>query len=133
MDTAEELLTYMFQQHQPHIKTPDHGIGGNDWPAPSLTNEILPLFRTRWASVPQQSFNNSWHQNLIPALQLASLLLSEDYPLVRFSRLTFAEHQEKPGNPPRTYVKPTAYADSPEALRKVKAKIAKFAHSVTLM
>lgn len=122
METAEALLAYTFEHHQPHIKITDHGIRSNDWPAPSLTNEILPLFRTRWASGPQQCFNDPWHQNVVPALQLASLLFSESYPLFWFSRLTFAEHREKPGNPPRNYVKPTAYAESIEALREVKAK-----------
>jgi hypothetical protein len=100
MEKAEGLLIYTFQQHRAHIIISDHGIGGN-WPAPSLTNEILPLFRTRWASGPQQSFHDRWQQNLIPALQLASLSLSEDYALFWFSHLANAEHREKPGNLPR--------------------------------
>ena len=92
MKTAEELLSYTFQQYRAHIKIPDHRIGGNDWPAPSLTNEILPLFRTRWADGPQQYFHDRWQQNLVPALRLASLFLSEEPALFWFSRLTNAEH-----------------------------------------
>src|SRR5689334_14299575 len=88
METAKALLAYTFEHQQPHIKITDYGIRSKDWPAPSLTNEVLPLFRTRWASGPQQCFNDLWHQNLVPALQLTSLLFSEEYPLFWFSRLT---------------------------------------------
>lgn len=64
---------------------------------------------------------------------MASLLLSGLYPLFRFSRLTFAEHREKPGDPPESCVRPTAYAESTEALRDIKVSTAEFAHSVALM
>lgn len=130
---ADEFLARVFAQHRPHVKAQDYDIGSNDWPAPSLTNEILPLFQCRWASGPQPSFDDPWHQDIIPALQIASPLLTEDYPLLWFSRLTFAERRTKPGYPPRYYLKSSMYAESSETLQKIKANIVQLGRVITLM
>lgn len=100
---------------------------------PSLTNEILPLFKCRWASGPQPSFDDPWHQDIMPALQIDSFLLTEDYPLLWFSRLTFAERRTKPGYPPRYYLKSSMYAESPETLQKIKANIVQLGPVITLV
>ncbi|RMZ66256.1 thiamine pyrophosphate enzyme [Pyrenophora seminiperda CCB06] len=97
-----------------------------DLPFPSLTNDVHPMFRIdRWVTGKGQNIRDLY-ENMRPALQLASLWLTEDAPLLWFSRLTF-------GN---IYVNSTGQSyiarnscieiDSQHALEIVKANLHEF-------
>jgi hypothetical protein len=57
------------------------GYCGGNPQAPSLENEILPMFTNRWATGPNQ-YTASYFGRMKPALKLASRFLTEDWPLM---------------------------------------------------
>lgn len=106
--------------------------GSTDWPNPSLANEILPMFREGWATGPGQHTREIFNR-LDPAFRLASRLLNEDGPLQWFTQLTFGERRRHPTKPGETYIVPTLYTKTPEALAKVKLNLKNLGRVITLM
>jgi hypothetical protein len=99
-------------------------------PDPTLENEILPMLSERWASGPGQHLAEI-HPRLKPALQLASLFLTQDYPLRWFSHLTFGDRRLNTQG--QRYLVNTAYSLSPEALSTVKSNLQELGKVITLM
>ena len=120
MNVLKEYEWHVYQQesHRP-----------SSLPYPSLTNDILPMFTHRWASGQDQHTREFFHK-LEPALQLTSLLLTESYPLRWFSHLTFGERRPSPLG---TYIVPTPYSISPEAISQVKANLRELGKVITFM
>jgi hypothetical protein len=99
-------------------------------PEPTLGNEILPMLSDRWASGPGQHLA-TLYPRLKPALQLASLFLTQDYPLRWFSHLTFGERRLNTQG--QRYIVNTVYSWSPEALLIVKSNLKELGKVITLM
>jgi hypothetical protein len=71
------------------------------------------------------------YDRIRPALQLITLWLTEDYPLLWFSHLTFGERRRNPAG--QTYIAPTPYSSTPAALEIVKGSLLEFAKTITFM
>ncbi|KAL6703001.1 hypothetical protein ACN47E_010277 [Coniothyrium glycines] len=98
----------------------------------SLTNEILPMFQDRWVHCRDHDIRQFYHR-VKPALQLASRLLTEDYCLQWFSQLTFGERRRKSYYSDDTYIVPTAYASSAQAVQQVRTNLDALYSTITLM
>ena len=128
MTPVDDFLFGMLHQYDKHI----HLSGAYDkharYSQPSLANSILPMFKNRWATGPGQ--HSEIYQKVIPALQLASRLLTEDYPLTWFTQLTFGERRTDAAG---TYIAPTGYSKTPEAIAQVKKNILQIGKVITFM
>ena len=92
--------------------------------APSLTNSIHPMFALdRWATGPGQD-TPKLYRSMRPALQLASLWLTEDMPLLWFSHLTFGHRRHNPAG--QVYLERNPHYKTPGALATVKANLVEF-------
>ena len=89
------------------------------------------MFRLdRWATGPSQH-PVEIYQRMLPALQLVSLLLCEDGPLLWYSRLTFSERRLNSLG--QVYLVSKPYSNSPQAIAIVKANLNELAKVVTFM
>jgi hypothetical protein len=98
---------------------------------PSLTNPVHPILKLeRWVTYPGQHFVEIY-QRILPALQLASLFLCEDGPLLWYSRLTFSERRLNAVG--KAYLVPTPYSTTPQALALVKTNLKNLSKVITFM
>ncbi|CAO2658614.1 Nn.00g063370.m01.CDS01 [Neocucurbitaria sp. VM-36] len=112
---VDHFLENLLREHAGHVYQRESDGGASASLPPSLTNEILPMFTDRWASGPDQ-YRREIFYKLRPALQLASLLFTENYPLAWFSHPTFGHRFRYSTG---TYVMPSHYSSSPEALPRL--------------
>jgi hypothetical protein len=98
---------------------------------PTLTNAVLPMFRSRWATGPNQ-YTRDVYSGLYPGLVLASRLLSEDWPLLWFAKLTFGRRCPSTTKPGLTYLAATSSQTPAVEIAKVKANLAELGEVVTL-
>jgi hypothetical protein len=84
----------------------------------------------RWATGRGQ-YTSEFYNRMLPALQLISLWLTEDYPLLWYSHLTFGERRTNFAG--QTYVVPTPHSSTPAALDIVKANLIEFGKTITFM
>jgi hypothetical protein len=84
----------------------------------------------RWATGPGQH-PAEMYECMSPALQLISLLLCEEGPLLWYSRLTFGERRLNSSG--QVYLVPTPYCITPQAISVIKANLNEFAKVVTFM
>jgi hypothetical protein len=105
-----------------------------DYADSTLTNVILPMFENRWATGPNQHKHTEeiWLR-LRPSLLLASRILTEPWPLLWFSQLTFGESHSNPSKPNTTYLTDTSYQRTAVALNKVAENLAELGEVVTIM
>ncbi|EAT87461.2 hypothetical protein HBH56_051330 [Parastagonospora nodorum] len=96
---------------------------------PNLQNQILFMFKDRWASGPGQHTRNIYPFTK-NAFKLASRLLTERFPLMWFSHLTFGGRRRGRSG---TYIVPTPYSISPEAMTKVRQNIQHVGEVITFM
>ncbi|KAH6875176.1 hypothetical protein BKA58DRAFT_437167 [Alternaria rosae] len=92
--------------------------------APSLTNPVLPMFALdRWATGPGQDTFDIY-TIMRPALQLASMWLTEDLPLLWFSHLTFGHRRRNAAG--QVYLERNPHYRTPAALKTVKENLHEF-------
>jgi len=92
--------------------------------APSLTNPVLPMFALdRWATGPGQDTSDIYTV-MRPALQLASMWLTEDLPLLWFSHLTFGHRRRNAAG--QVYLEMNPHYRTPAALHTVKDNLHEF-------
>lgn len=84
---VDDFLFDLLKQYDTHIKLSGARNPKGRYPTPSLTNDVLPMIY-RWTKGPGQDFAQIYSR-IEPALQLASRLLTEDYPLMWFCHLHF--------------------------------------------
>lgn len=96
---------------------------------PNLANSILPFFENRWASGPGQQTREIYPFTK-DAFKLASRLLTERFPLIWFSHLTFGERRRDRSG---THIVPTPYSVSSEAIAKVRQNILHVGEVTTFM
>lgn len=128
---VENFLMGLLHEFHWHIR--QAGCFANtptDYPQPTLTNAILPMFSDRWARGTNQHFDGT---GLRPGIVLASRMLTEYWTLMWFSKLTFGERHSSPSNPGIKYITPTTYQYTPAAIAEVKENFAEFGEVVTLM
>lgn len=125
----DSFLYDLLHQYDEHV----HLSGAYDkharYSQPSLNNEILPMFTTRWATGPGRSFPEIFPK-IKPALQLASRLLMEHYPLTWFSHLTFGERRAHRFG---TFLAVNPYSLTADAVSKVRKNIGGVGKVVTFM
>jgi hypothetical protein len=99
--------------------------------APSLENEILPIFTYRWATGTNQH-TASYFGRIEPAPKLASRFLIEDWPLMWFYNLTFSTERPHPLLKDTTYLEqPTQFV--PASMATVKKNIRDLGEVITFM
>lgn len=125
----DDFIRGLMGQYSRHIQA--SGAFGPEarYLLPNLTNDVLPMFKYRWVEGRCQH-TAEIYQNIKPALQLASRLLVEKYPLLWFSHLTFGERRRSRSG---TYIVPTSYSTSADAISKVRQNILAIGEVVTLM
>lgn len=95
-----------------------------------VENDVMPmLVIDRWATGPDQLDGQSYRR-LRKALQLATLLLTEDSTLGWFCHYTFGHRKKASG---RTYISPTNYSTSQEAIQKVKRNMRELGKVIVFM
>lgn len=129
MAEIHKFLNNLLEQYWGYIYESGAFDPNARYPSPDLVNEILPMFRTRWASGPGQHTNEIYHL-IGPALRLASRLLTEKYCLKWFAHLAFGEQRRDQAG---VYIVPTAYSLGDEAIAKVRDIIHCVGEVVTLM
>ncbi|KAF2833653.1 hypothetical protein CC86DRAFT_279633, partial [Ophiobolus disseminans] len=127
----DSFLTRFLRDFDPHLHQFD-SYGRSGYPPSSLQNGVLPMFTDRWAVSGPNQHSQSIFPTIWPALQLASRLLMEDYPLLWFSRLTFGRRCRR-SSPPATYLTTTEHIVTPAAIAAVKANLAELGDVITLM
>jgi hypothetical protein len=127
--TIDQFLYGVMRQYGHHVRA----SGGNNqhasYPLPDLANNILPMFTDRWATGPGQ-YTPGMYNMLEPAFQLASRLLTEKFPLLWFCHLTFGERRSDRSG---TYILPTRYSTSADAIARVRDNIRTVGEQVTFM
>jgi hypothetical protein len=105
--------------------------GSSNYPLPTLADRIHPMFTLdRWATGPGQH-TSQIYARMRPALQLVSLWLTGDFPLLWFSYLTFGERRTNSAG--QTYIVPSPYSFTLAALEIVKANLLEFAKTIAFM
>ncbi|KAF1849791.1 uncharacterized protein K460DRAFT_271163 [Cucurbitaria berberidis CBS 394.84] len=87
------------------------------------------MFIERWA-IGRGQHTHEFFQDLKPALQLVSMLFTEQYPLLWFSHLTFGERRRSSSG---VYIAPTPYSTSPEAVARVRSNLRELGKVITFM
>jgi hypothetical protein len=125
----DEYIHELMGQYSDHI----HASGAFNkearFPLPNLSNDILPMFGDRWVEGRGQH-TAEIYQYIEPALRLASRLLVEQYPLLWFSHLTFGERRRRRSG---TYIVPTSYSVTADAVQKVRSTVLDVGKVVALM
>jgi hypothetical protein len=101
-------------------------------PDASLSNDMLPMLKDRWATGPYQH-TPEITRALDQAFRLVSLFLTNDHCLLWFSHLTFGKRRGDRSAIERQYIVPTAYSTSPAAIAKVKENLHKLGRVITFM
>jgi hypothetical protein len=120
MDASKflQLIQHEFDWHVRQHK------GAEAYRAPSLTNSILPMFALdRWATGPGQD-TRQLYPIMRPALQLASLWLTEDMPLLWFGHLTFGQRRRNAAG--QVYLERNPHYSTPAALATVRTNLHEF-------
>jgi hypothetical protein len=131
--SVEQMLTDILTEFKLHVHLHNNYSKGNSSPIPDPTigNEILPMLSDRWASSgPGQHWKEIKHR-LKPALQLASLFLTQNHALLWFSHFTFGERRLNSQG--QRFIVNTAYSESPEVLSIVKANLRELGQVITFM
>ncbi|KAF2833669.1 hypothetical protein CC86DRAFT_400280 [Ophiobolus disseminans] len=129
MTPVDDFLYDMLHQYDLHVQLSGSYDKHARYALPSLKNGILSMFTDRWAAGPGQHCPEIY-QKVKPALQLASRLLMENYPLTWFSHLTFGERRVDAAG---TYIAPVVNSMSYDAIAKVKANIRDIGKVITFM
>jgi hypothetical protein len=125
----DDFIYGMTAPYSRHIQTSGAFNQEFRYPLPNLSNDILPMFKYRWVQG-QGQHNADISQYIEPALRLASRFLTEKYPLLWFSHLTFGERRRSGSG---TYIVPTSYSLSADAIDKVRQNILNVGEVITLM
>jgi hypothetical protein len=128
--SVETMLTNILTEFEPHVYEHCSYERKPDIPVPTLGNEILPMLSDCWVPGPGQHLGEMYPR-LKPALQLASLFLTMDYPLYWFSHLTFGERRLNAHG--QVFVVHKPYSLSSDALSKVKANLQELGKVITLL
>jgi hypothetical protein len=101
---------------------------------PTLSNDILPMFKNRWATGPNQHLHTKeiWLR-VRPSLLLASRMLTEPWLLLWFSQLTFGESHSSPSKPTTPYLTEPPYQRKGVALDTVVGNLAELGEVITIM
>ncbi|KAH6414172.1 hypothetical protein HBI08_126620 [Parastagonospora nodorum] len=127
---VESFLLSVLGEFEWHIR--EAGCWDSVNVQPTLTNAALPMFRNRWATGPNQ-YTSDVYSGLHPGLVLASRFLSEDWPLLWFTKLTFGRRCPSTTKPGSTYLAATSSQTLAAEIAKVKANLAELGEVVTLM
>jgi hypothetical protein len=125
----DQFFFQILRQYDSHVRAPNAYNRQAHYPVPNLMNNVMPIFTERWATGPGQHTREIYHF-LEPALKLASRLLTEKFPLMWFSHLTFGERRHSRSG---THIVPTTYSTSADAIAKVKDNIRTVGELVTFM
>jgi hypothetical protein len=128
MSEADRFLHKLLSQYYKYIQLSGAYDKHATYPRPSLTNAVLPMF-SRWVTGPGQH-TSQIYPRIKPALQLASRLLTEDFPLTWWTHLTYGERRADSAG---TYIADNPYSRTPEAIAQVKRKILKAGKVITFM
>ncbi|KAF1993757.1 hypothetical protein P154DRAFT_588235 [Amniculicola lignicola CBS 123094] len=102
-----------------------------DVPTPSLTNKIHPIFALdRWMKGYEQHTRDFYHR-MKPALQLASLMITEDCTLPWFHHLTFGHRTSDQDRPDRIYIAATKKEHTTKGRRETKGRLKELAHMIS--
>jgi hypothetical protein len=126
---VNHFLDGLLTEYDKHVRTSGAYDKQAKYSLPSLTNGVLPMFLSQWATGPGQQTRGIYPW-LVPAFKLASRLLSEDYPLMWFCHLTFGERRRGTTG---MYILPTAFLTSPQAIVRVRDNIRNVGELTTLM
>jgi len=99
---------------------------------PTLTNPVLPMFQNRWATGPNQH-TRAVYSGLYPGLVLASRLLSEDWPLLWFTKLTFSSRVASTTNPGQIHLAATSNSTPAAQIAQVKSNLAELGQVITFL
>ncbi|KAH3969933.1 hypothetical protein HBI81_127090 [Parastagonospora nodorum] len=127
---VESFLLSVLGEFEWHIR--EAGCWDSVNVQPTLTNAVLPMFQHRWATGPNQ-YTSDVCSGLYPGLVLALRFLSEDWPLLWFTKLTFARRCPSTTKPGSTYLAATSSQTPAAEIAKVKANLAELGEVVTLM
>jgi hypothetical protein len=124
------MLTNILSEFEPHVYEHCSYERKTDIPVPTLANEVLSMLSDRWVPGLRQRMGEMYPR-LKPALQLASLFLTMDYPLCWFSHLTFGERRLNAQG--QVFVIHTPYSLSSDALSKVEANLQELGKVIILL
>lgn len=128
-DINETRCFGSFTEYDNHIKA----CGGFDrhvsHRAPSLSNQVLPMFDERWVIGPDQ-YNQDVAAKMRPAFKLASRFLMERYPVAWFAHVAFGDRvTDRAG----TYIRPNSFSASHAAIPEVREIIRTVGEVTTFM
>ncbi|KAH6131174.1 hypothetical protein HBI64_103180 [Parastagonospora nodorum] len=126
---VESFLLSVLGEFEWHIR--EAGCWDSVNVQPTLTNAVLPMFRNRWATGPNQ-YTSDVYSGLHPGLVLASRFLSEDWLLLWFTKLTFGRRCPSTTKPVSTYLAATSSQTLAAEIAKVKANLAELGEVITL-
>ncbi|KAF2185593.1 hypothetical protein K469DRAFT_687915 [Zopfia rhizophila CBS 207.26] len=100
-------------------------------PGPTLTNEIHPLFAiNRWAQGYDQ-YTKYFYHRMQPALQLASLMITESCTLPWFTHVSFG--QRKYDSTGKVHIAPTRHEHKPEGRHETRMRLEKLSRILIIM